>query len=58
MPCLFHKLEENNMLAFTIANLLLDEISFEVPSELGKWEFVREGNYTEVNFPAQRAGLF
>jgi len=46
------------MLAFTIANLLLDEISFEVPSELGKWEFVREGNYTEVNFPAQRAGLF
>ena len=36
------------MLEFAIANLLLDNVSFEVPSVVGKWEFERAGNYTDL----------
>ncbi len=36
------------MLEFAIANLLCDEVSFEVPSSLGNWEFVRTYNYADL----------
>jgi len=36
------------MLQFAIANLMIDETSFEVPSTLGKWEFGRTYNYQEL----------
>ena len=36
------------MLEFAIANLVIDEPSFDVPSKLGKWEIVRTHNYQEI----------
>lgn len=35
------------MLEFAIANLLHTETTFEIPSSLGKWEFVRAAKYSE-----------
>jgi len=36
------------MLQFAIANLVVNEQSFEVPSTLGKWDFVRTHNYQQI----------
>lgn len=36
------------MLEFAITNLITNETSFEVPSKLGKWEFVRAPNYQQI----------
>src|SRR5581483_6174754 len=35
------------MLEFWIANLIVDEANFEVPSTVGKWEFVRADFYAD-----------
>jgi hypothetical protein len=36
------------MLEFAIANLVVGEQSFEIPSKLGKWEFTRTNNYQQI----------
>lgn len=45
------------MLEFTIANLLLEEESFEVPSAFGKWEFGRFGEYAKNALAIREKGM-
>lgn len=36
------------MLEFAIANLVTNEVSFDIPSKLGNWQFVRTQNYKQI----------